>query len=189
MPAHASRTTRRIRSIASSRVRSVATCIATVLAIAALSVPTALAATPTLYRNVAIDDTNLLPNTSRQCGFDVYLRQYGSISFKIATRETGVVTIQEVAVRVAGTYFAPSTGKAVTVRVDDAGTNIETIYPDGRDVVMNAGSDGVITVPGVGHVYIGVGRVLVTVDANGDVTEVTVGNRDPDHSGVCDLLR
>jgi hypothetical protein len=29
----------------------------------------------------------------------------------------------------------------------------------------------------------------VTVDANGDVTEVTVGNRDPDHSGICPLLR
>ena len=50
-------------------------------------------------------------------------------------------------------------------------------------------SDGVITVPGYGHVYIGVGRVLVTVDANGDVTEVSVGARDPDHSGVCPLLQ
>jgi hypothetical protein len=54
---------------------------------------------------------------------------------------------------------------------------------------MNAGSDGLITVPGYGHVCIGVGRVVVTVDASGNVTEVSVGARDPDHSGVCPLLR
>jgi hypothetical protein len=141
-----------------------------------------------ITRNVTIDDTNLLANTSGLCGFDVYLHQYGSISFKIQERENGIVTIQETAVRVAGTYFAPSTGRSVDIRVNDAGTNIETIYPDGRDVVMNAGTDGVITVPGYGHVYIGVGRVLIRVAANGDVSEVTVGARDPDHSGVCPLL-
>jgi hypothetical protein len=38
---------------------------------------------------------------------------------------------------------------------------------------MNAGFDGLITVPGYGHVYIGVGRVVVTVDASGNVTEVS----------------
>ncbi len=42
---------------------------------------------------------------------------------------------------------------------------------------------------GYGHVYIGVGLVRVTIDANGDETEVSVGARDPDHSGVCPLLR
>jgi hypothetical protein len=31
--------------------------------------------------------------------------------------------------------------------------------------------------------------VLVTVEANGDVSEVSVGARDPDHSGVCPLLQ
>jgi hypothetical protein len=61
--------------------------------------------------------------------------------------------------------------------------------PDGSDVTMNAGFDGLIIVPGYGHVYIGVGRVVVTVDASGNVTEVSVGARDPDHSGVCPLLR
>jgi hypothetical protein len=38
---------------------------------------------------------------------------------------------------------------------------------------MNAGFDGLIIVPGYGHVYIGVGRVVVTVDASGNVTEVS----------------
>jgi hypothetical protein len=159
------------------------------LAFGSFAAAPALAGAPTIDRNVVIDDTNLLPNTSRQCGFDVYLRQFGLISFKVATRQNGIVTIQETAVRVAGTYFAPSTGKSITVKVDDAGTNIETDYPDGSVRIMNAGSDGVITVPGLGHVYIGVGRVLLAVDANGDVTEVTVGARDPDHSGVCPLIQ
>lgn len=175
MPAHASRT--------------IATSVATFLAVATLSVPTALGATPTLEKNITIDDTSFLSNTSRTCGLDVYLHQFGTITFKASSRENGVFTFQEIAVRVAGTYFAPSTGESITINIDDRGTNIETVYPDGRDVVMNAGSDGVVQVPGAGPVYIGVGRVLVTVDANGDVTEVTVGNRDPDHSGVCELLR
>jgi hypothetical protein len=147
------------------------------------------AGTPTINRNVVIDETRLLPNTSRQCGMEVYLHQYGTIGFKIQVREDGTITLQEISVRVAGTYYAPSTGRSVSIRVNDAGTNIETVYPDGRDVLMNAGSDGVVTVPGYGHVYIGVGRVLVTVDAAGNVTEVTVGARDPDRSGVCLLLR
>ncbi len=161
----------------------------TSLGIATLAPVPVAAGTPTIARNVTIDDTNLLPNTSRQCGLDVYLRQFGSISFKVATRENGVFTFEEIAVHIAGTYFAPSTGKSVSVKVDDAGTNIETDYPDGSVKIMNAGSDGVITVPGYGHVYIGVGLVLVTVDPNGDVTDVSVGARDPDHSGVCPLIR
>lgn len=157
------------------------------LTLSAVPVPVR-AATPTINRNVVIDETRLLPNTSRQCGMEVYLHQYGTIGFKVQLRETGVVTLQEISVRVAGTYFAPSTGRSVDIHANDAGTNIETIYPDGRDVLMNAGTDGVITVPGYGHVYIGVGRVLVTLDAAGNVTEVTVGARDPDRSGVCVLL-
>jgi hypothetical protein len=159
------------------------------LLIASLVPVPVTAGTPTIFRNVAIDDTNLLPNTSRQCGLDVYLRQFGSITFKVATRENGVTAVQEIAVHVAGTYFAPSTGRSVNVNVDDAGTNIETDYPDGSVKIMNAGSDGVITVPGYGHVYIGVGLVVVTVGSNGDALEVSVGARDPDHSGVCPLLR
>jgi hypothetical protein len=169
--------------------RTIAASIATFVAIATLCVPTALAAVPTLEKNITIDDTSYLSNTSRTCGLDVYLHQFGTITFKASSRENGVLTFQEIAVRVAGTYFAPSTGKSITINIDDRGTNIATMYPDGEVTVMNAGSDGVVTVPGAGPVYIGVGRVLVTVDANGDVTEVTVGNRDPDHSGVCDLLR
>jgi hypothetical protein len=159
------------------------------LGMSSLSVAPVVAATPTIERNVVIDDTTVLTNTSRQCGFEVDLRQFGLLSFKVSTREDGVMTFQEIAGRIAGTYSAPSTGKSITIHVDDAGTNIDTIYPDGREQVMNAGTDGVITVPGYGHVYIGVGLVLVTVEANGDVSEVSVGARDPDHSGVCPLLQ
>ena len=169
--------------------RLAGTFAAALLGLGSLSAAPAFAGPPTIDRNVVIDDTNLLPNTSRQCGFDVYLHQFGQISFKVANRENGVITIQETAVRVAGTYFAPASGKSVTVNVDDAGTNIETDYPDGSVRIMNAGTDGVITVPGYGHVYIGVGRVLVEVGPNGDVTEVSTGARDPDHSGVCPLLQ
>jgi hypothetical protein len=154
----------------------------------ALTAVPVLAVGPTFERNIAVDDTSFLPNTSRQCGFDVYLRQVGTFTFKVLERATGVVTFQELAGHSEGTYSAPSTGRSLTVNVNDAGTNIETIYPDGRDVSMNAGTDGVITVPGFGHVYIGVGLVRVTVDANGNVGEVSVGARDPDHSGVCPLL-
>jgi hypothetical protein len=163
--------------------------VAALLALSSLAVVPVAAGTPTINRNVVIDETRLLPNTSRQCEMDVYLHQYGVIGFKIQVRESGVLTLQEISVRVAGTYFAPSTGRSVDIHVNDAGTNIETIFPDGREVLMNAGTDGVVTVAGYGHVYIGVGRVLVTVDPAGNVTELSVGARDPDRSGICPLLR
>jgi hypothetical protein len=171
------------------RAQLAGTLVATLLGLAVITPAPVIAGTPTIERNVAIDDTALLPNTSRQCGFEVDLRQFGLLSFKSSTRMDGVTTFQEFAGRISGTYSAPSTGKSITVQVDDAGTNTDTTYPDGTEQVMNAGTDGVITVPGFGHVYIGVGLALVTVDANGDVSEVSVGARDPDHSGICPFLR
>jgi hypothetical protein len=181
----------RLTLVRTATVRLVTTFAAVSFGIAALAPVPAAAGAPTFQRNIAIDDTNLLGNTSRQCGFDVYLRQIGILNLKFMVRANGVLTIQEIGGGGPGMgiYFAPSTGKSVTVNVDDAGTNIETDYPDGSVTIMNAGTDGVITVPGYGHVYIGVGRVVVTVDPSGNVTEVSVGARDPDHSGVCPLLR
>src|SRR4051794_10945408 len=48
------------------------------LVLSAVPIPV-LAAPPTISHNIAIDDTRLLPNTSRHCGMDVYLHQYGTI--------------------------------------------------------------------------------------------------------------
>src|SRR5262245_52752911 len=91
--------------------RLVAVIAVLLIGLGPISARTVMAVPPTINRDVTIDDTNLLANTSRQCGLDVYLHQYGLISFKVATRTTGVTTIQETAVRVSGTYFAPSSGK------------------------------------------------------------------------------
>ena len=160
------------------------------LGINMLSAAPVLATTLIFERNIAVDDTSLLTNTSRQCGFDVYLRQIGTLNLKFMLRTNGIVTIQEIGGGVGkGIYFAPSTGKSVTVNVNDAGADIETDYPDGSITIMSAGTDGVITVPGYGHVYIGVGLVRVTIAPNGEESEVSFGARDPDHSGICPLLR
>jgi hypothetical protein len=171
-------------------VRAVEVLLATLLGLGTMTVSPVFAGAPTFERNIAIDDTSFLPNTSAQCGFDVYLRQIGTLNLKFMVQPDGALTIQEFGGGSdgLGIYFAPSTGKSVTVNSNGGGTSVETIYPDGRDTIMSAGSDGVITVPGYGHVYIGVGLVRVTVDSNGDATEVTFGARDPDHSGICPLL-
>ena len=181
----------RFALVRTATARFITTIAAAALGIAALAPVPAAAGAPTFERNISIDDTNLLPNTSRQCGFDVYLRQIGTLNLKFMVRSDGTVTIREIGGGGPGMgiYFAPSTGKSLTVNVNDAGTNIETHYPDGTATIMSAGTNGVITVPGYGHVYIGVGLVRVTINANGDETEVTFGARDPDHSGVCSLLQ
>lgn len=181
----------RFASVRTAPARFITSIAAVALGLAALAPIPAAAGAPTIVRNIAIDETNLLPNTSRQCGFDVYLRQIGTLNLKFMVRSDGTVTIQELGGGGPGMgiYFAPSTGKSVTVNVNDAGMNIETDDPDGTIKIMSAGTNGVITVPGYGHVYIGVGLVRVTIDPNGNETEVTFGARDPDHSGVCPLLQ
>ena len=50
------------------------------------------------------------------------------------------------------------------------------------------GTEGMLTVRGVGLVFASSGNFRVEISPTGEVTEVEHGNKSEDHSGLCPIL-
>ena len=140
------------------------------------------------WESITVDDTYLLPNTSAACGFDVYEHDLGTLENQTIVLPDGSVRSSDRAVRIDSIFFAPSTGKSVLVHPGGTGGFTATLHPDGSVTLFGHGTDGMITVRGVGLVFASSGNFRVEISPTGEVTEVEHGNKSEDHSGLCPIL-
>jgi hypothetical protein len=147
----------------------------------------AMAGPPT-WETVTVDDTYLLPRTSAVCGFDVYKHDFGTLKIQTVVLPDGTVRIHDVAVNIDSEISAPSTGQSLVIHAGGTGGRSVTLHPDGSATILAHGSDGMITVPGVGLVYASSGLARIEIDANGNVTEVVHGLHSEDFSALCPYL-
>jgi hypothetical protein len=167
-------------------IRHLLTALALATLVAGIGATSAMAGPPT-WETVTVDDTYLLPRTSATCGFEVYKHDFGTL--KIQTVEAdGSVRIHDVAVRIDSVISAPSTGASLLVHAGGTGGRSVTLHPDGSVTYLAHGSDGLITVEGVGLVYAASGMARIEIDASGNVTEVAHGLHSEDFSALCPYL-
>jgi hypothetical protein len=143
---------------------------------------------PPGWESITVDDTFLLPNTSAACGFDVYEHDFGTLKGQTQVMPDGSVRISDRAVHIDSVFFAPSTGESVLVHPGGTGGFTATLHPDGSVTLFAHGTDGMITVPGVGLVFASSGNSRVEISPTGDVVEIEHGNHSEDHSGLCPIL-
>jgi streptogramin lyase len=173
----------------SLRLRFLATAsLAVLVALCSTLVGSPAIAGPPSWESITVDDTYLLPNTSAACGFDVYEHDFGTLKDQTIVLPDGSVKISDRAVHIDTVYFAPSTGKSVLVHPGGAGPFTVTLHPDGSVTLFARGTDGMITVPGVGLVFASSGNERVEISPTGEVTVIEHGNKSEDHSGLCPIL-
>jgi len=173
----------------SLRQRSLVTgALAVVIAVSAALAGGPAKAGPPSWESITVDDTFLLANTSAACGVDVYEHDFGTLKNQTIVLPDGSVKISDRAVRIDSVYFAPSTGKSVLVHPGGTGGFTATLHPDGSVTLFGHGTEGMITVPGVGLVFASSGNFRVEISPTGEVTEVEHGNKSEDHSGLCPIL-
>ena len=162
--------------------------LAVVIAVAsALAGGSAKAGTPT-WESISVDDTYLLPLTSAACGFDVYEHDVGTLKNQTIVRPDGSVMISDRAVHIDTVYFAPTTGKSILVHPGGVGGLALTFHADGSFTLLSHGTDGMITMPGVGVIYSSSGMERIELSATGDVVFVEHGNKNEDHTALCPYL-
>jgi hypothetical protein len=162
--------------------------VAAALCAAALPVTaTAAAATPPVPTVIVVDDTGYAANSSGRCGFDILLHTEGTI------RITDFYDRDGEPVRTLVTY------PGLTYTFINAATleSVTSVSPDPEHYTWNA--DGSFTmvvtglimhwvVPGQGVLGADAGRLVVTVAADGTVTEEEIGHHDPRFPALCQIL-
>ena len=166
--------------------RRLLTALALATLVVGMGATSAMAGPPT-WETVTVDDTYLLPRTSATCGFEV--DKHDVVTLKIQTVVAdGSVRIHDVAVQIDSVISAPSTGQSLLVHPGGTGGRSVTLHRDGSITYLAHGTDGVITVEGVGLVYAATGMTRVEIDATGNVTEVAHGLHAEDFSALCPYL-
>lgn len=139
--------------------------LATALALA-LASPVS-AAKPDMER-IDLNDSQLDPELTAACGFDVHVVGQGHITFRVFSDASGVPVreVNNYAVRVT---FSSEWG---SVSVADVGADRVTYLPDGSLILVVIGNVQSVNIPGEGRVYFDVGRVVnqITFDASGTPT-------------------
>jgi hypothetical protein len=149
---------------------------------------TSAMAEPPAWETVTVDDTYLLPITSAACGFEVYKHDFGTLEIQTTELPDGTVRIHDLAVHLDSVISAPSTGQSLLVHPGGAGTRNVTLHPDGSITYLAHGTDGMITVKGVGLVYASTGMVRIETDSSGNVTEVGHGIFSESFTALCPYL-
>jgi len=135
------------------------------------------------------DNTILLLGTTAICGFPVYENDAGTVRTMITTSPDGSVRfITHAEVDVIYTFFSTDPNHPGVATAKPSGPFIETDNPDGSATLRSIGSNGHVTIPGVGIVYGTQGIDKLIIDASGNVTEVTHGYYSDTHAGICPLL-
>jgi hypothetical protein len=159
--------------------------MATVVLLAA-SAPVA-AATPA-WEQVTIDDTFFLPRTSEACGFDVFEHDEGQLKFQVIEYADGSLRFKDLAVRVSQSLVAPSRGATIELQPGGRGGHVFLLHPDGSAVELSPGTNGHVTVPGEGVIYMWAGSVRATFAPDGTVVEGAHGFIMDNLSTLCPLL-
>jgi hypothetical protein len=166
--------------------RRLLTALALATLVIGMGATSAMAGPPT-WETVTVDDTYLLPRTSATCGFEVYKHDFGTLTIQTVVAD-GSVRIHDVAVRIDSVISAPSTGESLLVHPGGTGGRSVTQHPDGSVTVLAHGTDGMVTVEGVGLVYASSGMVRIEIEPSGNVTEVVHGLHSEDFSALCPYL-
>jgi hypothetical protein len=156
------------------------------LALFAAAAPTA-AGTPT-WEEVNIDDTFYLPRTSAACGFDVFEHDEGQLMFQVIEMANGTLRFKDLAVRVSQSLVAPSQGTTVELQPGGRGGHVFLVSPDGSARELSPGTNGHVTVPGEGVIYMWAGAARATITPDGTVTETEHGFIMDNYSSLCGLL-
>ena len=167
-------------------IRHILTALALATLMAGIGATSAMAGPPT-WETVTVDDTYPLPRTSATCGFEVYKHDFGTLKIQTVVAD-GTVRIHDVAVQIDSVISAPSTGGSLLIHPAGTGGRSVTLHLDGSVTYLAHGTDGVITVEGVGLVYAATGMTRIETDASGNVTEVAHGLHSEDFSALCPYL-
>ncbi len=146
----------------------------------------ATAAQPERLR-LHVDDT-FLSRTSQDCGFDILLHLEGTISFtEFIDRDGEVVRSLVTYPNLFYTFVNAATGKSVTSRSPDP--EHYRWNADGSFTVTVTGLVLHLVVPGSGVAAAQAGRFVITIDADGEVSESEpVGRNDDYHAALCEIL-
>jgi hypothetical protein len=156
------------------------------LALFAAAAPTA-EATPT-WEEVTVDETFYLQRTSAACGFDVFEHDEGQLKFQFIEMADGTLRFKDLAVRVSQSLIAPSKGTSVELQPGGRGGHVFLVRPDGSATELSPGTNGHVTVPGEGVIYMWAGAARATITPEGTVTETEHGFIMDTYSGLCGLL-
>lgn len=156
------------------------------LALFAAAAPTT-AATPT-WEEVTVDDTFYLPKTSAACGFDVFEHDQGQLKFQVIEMADGTLRFKDLAVRVTVQLVAPTLGTSVDLQPGGRGGHVFLLRPDGSAQELSPGTNGHVTVPGDGVIYMWAGAAGATITPDGTVTETEHGFIMDDYSSLCGVL-
>jgi hypothetical protein len=156
------------------------------LAMLAAAGPTA-AATPT-WEEISVDDTFYLPRTSAACGFDVYEHDQGQLKFQVIEMADGTLRFKDLAVRISQSVIAPSQGTSVELQPGGRGGHVFLVRPDGSASELSPGTNGHVTVPGEGVIYMWAGAARATIAPDGTVTETEHGFIMDTYSTLCGIL-
>jgi hypothetical protein len=159
-----------------------------VTAIIALAAAAPAAAAGPAWEKVNVDDTFFLPRTSAACGFDVFEHDEGQLKFQVIEYPDGSLRFKDLAVRVSQSLFAPSQGTTVELQPGGRGGHVFLVRADGSAVELAPGTNGHVTVPGEGVIYMWAGNVRATIAPDGTVTETEHGFITDSFSGLCPAL-
>ena len=166
--------------------RRLLTALALATLVVGMGATSAMAGPPT-WETVTVDDTYLLPTTSATCGFEVYKHDFGTLKIQTVVA-VGSVRIHGVAVQIDSSISAPATGQSLLIHPAGTGGRSITLHSDGSITYLAHGTDGMITVEGVGLVYAATGMTRMEIDPSGNVTEVAHGLHSEDFTALCPYL-
>ena len=161
------------------------TLVATVALLAAAA--PAAAAGPS-WETITVDDTFFLPRTSAACGFDVYEHDEGQLKFQVIEMANGTLRFKDLSIHVSQSVIAPSRGTSVELQPGGHGGHVFVLYPDGSARELAPGTNGHVTVPGEGVIYMWAGNISATIAPDGTVTETEHGFIMDTYSSLCGVL-
>jgi hypothetical protein len=109
-------------------------------------------------------------------GFTVSLQVEGTLRITIVPLPDGT-TLEVDAISGTATFTNTTSGK--TLVSPQAGVNRIITSEDGAQTIYTAGILGLLTLPGEGPVLLNVGRIVMTIDAAGDVEVISESGQHP----------
>ena len=100
----------------------------------------------------------------------------------------GTLRFKDLAVNVSQSITAPSRGTSVQLQPGGRGGHVFVLDPDGSARELSPGTNGHVTVPGAGVIYLWAGVARAIIAPDGTVTETAHGVIMDDYSSLCGLL-
>jgi hypothetical protein len=158
------------------------------LALAGLAPGATASAAPPDRTVVTVDEEGYAVKSSARCGFDILLRTKGTIRItEFRDRDGELRRSLTVYPGLTYTFTNQATGKSITSVSPDP--EHVTFNPDGSFTMTVTGLIMHWVVPGQGVLGADAGRLVMTIDANGElISEVQTGHHEPRFPALCQIL-